>query len=92
MALHDKANQALHRILAAKGTVQATLPPLGLAQTTELVSAAFWGADLAPELSKEIHDKTGGLPLYIEQASPICQFVNICLSSSTLMSFLPEFA
>ena len=72
VALHDKANQALHIILQATGTTQVTLPPLNLAQTMELISAAFSGVDVAPELGREIYDKTAGLPLYIEQASWAC--------------------
>lgn len=66
-ALHVKATIALEAILRAKGTLRMQLPALDELSTGELISGAFEGADVAPELTHEIHGKTGGLPLYVEQ-------------------------
>ncbi|MCJ1422964.1 Adenylate cyclase type 10 [Sticta canariensis] len=90
-ALHVKATVALEAILRSRGTVQMQLPPLTQQGTSLLISSAFGGADVAPELTHEIHDKTGGLPLYVEQvqSKSACTAKAACAEAPAALQVIP---
>ena len=63
----------LQRIKLHPITLRVTLQPFTLDQTRSFLNMAFKGADLKMDegLVRQLWEKTGGLPLYLEQVSVI---------------------
>src|SRR4051794_8349696 len=63
----DPALRRLRHELRRSGSFdELTLAPLGLAETTELLAEVLGGAP-APPLARDIHDRTRGVPFFVEE-------------------------
>ncbi len=66
-----RAAGLLEELYRSPATLRLVLQPFSPAQTHAFLSAALGGGGpVSAELAHSLWEKTGGLPLYIEQACP----------------------
>ena len=64
---HAKVSSLLEVIRGNCHTLRLVLQPFSPKQTQEFLAAALCGVVVSAEVAHKLWEKTGGLPLYIEQ-------------------------
>ena len=70
MAVHAKVTMLCQDIRTNPFTLRIIMQPFTPEQTHAFLDAALEGVQVSAEVARNLWEKTGGLPLYIEQACP----------------------
>ena len=86
MAVHAKVTMLCQDIRANPFTLRIIMQPFTPEQTHAFLDAALEGVQVSAEVARNLWEKTGGLPLYIEQACPWTMHHMLCLIRSMITS------
>ena len=86
MAVHAKVTTLCQDIRTNPFTLRIIMQPFTPEQTHAFLDAALEGVQVSAEVAHNLWEKTGGLPLYIEQARPRSMHRMLCLESSVITS------
>ena len=86
MAVHAKVTTLCQDIRTNPFTLRIIMQPFTPEQTHAFLDAALEGVQVSAEVARNLWEKTGGLPLYIEQARPRSMHRMLCLESSVITS------
>lgn len=71
-ALHARMSALLDDIRENPFTLRLILQPFTPEHTQAFLNATLDGVSVSPEVAQNLWEKTGGLPLYIEQVQSQC--------------------
>ena len=86
MAVHAKVTTLCQDIRTNPFTLRIIMQPFTPEQTHAFLETALEGVQVSAEVARNLWEKTGGLPLYIEQARPRSMHRMLCLESSVITS------